>query len=103
MSAFGQLAKFFHIPIFALAKFIKNMFLFWTNNPLPPPPKKNKQKKQTKTKNKQTKHVKTGVRCSMARLVSSEMSGNPNNYNSIKQTQMFAIVNWNWCYANNKN
>jgi hypothetical protein len=52
MSAFGQLAKFFHIPIFALAKFIKNMFLFWTHNPLPPP-KKNKQTKKNKKKQKQ--------------------------------------------------
>jgi hypothetical protein len=54
MSAFGQLAKFFHIPIFALAKFIKNMFLFWTNNPLPPPKKKtNKKNKQKQKTNKQ--------------------------------------------------
>jgi hypothetical protein len=103
-----------------LPNFFTFQFLHWPSSSktcfyfelITPSPQKNKQtnkkkqkknKNKTKTKNKQTKHVKTGVRCSLARLVSSEMSGNPNNYNSIKQTQMFAIVNWNWCYANNEN
>jgi hypothetical protein len=51
MSAFGQLVQFFHIPIFALAKVIKNMFLFWTNNPLPPQKKHNKPTKKNTQKN----------------------------------------------------
>jgi hypothetical protein len=106
----ANLPNFFTFQFLHWPRSSKICFYFELLTPPPPPPKKKQNKKTTKKQNKTNKdnkqtnkHVKTGVRCSLARFVPSEISGNPNNYNYIKQTQKFAIVNWNWCYVNNEN